>query len=548
MGACNGGDVVNVSELLTMVNIALGTTPVSTCRAGDANGDGRITIDELLAAVSNALNGCGVFLPTPTPTFTGKLGLGAMCTSAAQCQSGFCTDSLCCNTSACPVGKVCGSSGVCVVSPPPTATPPPTSTPTATPQPQPTGRLCTSGSQCVSGNCVDSVCCALPFCPSGMACNVSGKEGQCVVIPTATPTVPQPIGAPCATDGQCLSSHCTDGACCVVAQCQSGQLCNISGHAGNCFSPPTPTPLPNGFSCSSPSQCTSGFCTDGVCCNTRTCPNGQACNVSGKVGQCAVAPTPTKTPIPTPTAIPLGAPCDPGNPGACVSGFCTNNVCCNTEFCAGNQRCDIFLFEGTCSDQLNVDEPCDKGTDCTPPLVCLPDSALDGNDGCVPVPTFTPTLIPLSTVTPSAGVHILIGTARGGPGDAVAVSVSLITSGASVAATVNDITFNTDVLSLDPSTCRVNTTIGKSLTAGALGAGTVRVFVQPANNNTSPIPDGPLYTCTFQIAPLALPGVYPLTNGNALAFSPSGTQFPSQSGGNGSITVSLIPLACVGDC
>ena len=41
-----------------MVNIALGNAPASTCEAGDANHDGEITVDEILTAVSNALNGC----------------------------------------------------------------------------------------------------------------------------------------------------------------------------------------------------------------------------------------------------------------------------------------------------------------------------------------------------------------------------------------------------------------------------------------------------------------------------------------------------------
>jgi hypothetical protein len=42
-----------------MVNIALGNGDVSTCLAGDPNHDKEITIDEILTAVNNALNGCG---------------------------------------------------------------------------------------------------------------------------------------------------------------------------------------------------------------------------------------------------------------------------------------------------------------------------------------------------------------------------------------------------------------------------------------------------------------------------------------------------------
>ncbi len=47
-----------MDELITMVNIALGSSLVSTCSAGDADGNGEITINEIIAAVNNALNGC----------------------------------------------------------------------------------------------------------------------------------------------------------------------------------------------------------------------------------------------------------------------------------------------------------------------------------------------------------------------------------------------------------------------------------------------------------------------------------------------------------
>jgi hypothetical protein len=59
IGDCNDDGSVTVDQILTMVNIALGNTPVTTCEAGDANHDNEITVDEILTAVNNALNGCG---------------------------------------------------------------------------------------------------------------------------------------------------------------------------------------------------------------------------------------------------------------------------------------------------------------------------------------------------------------------------------------------------------------------------------------------------------------------------------------------------------
>jgi hypothetical protein len=54
-----------------MINIALGTAPLSTCVAGDADNSGTIEISEIIRAVKYALNGCPQDQPTPTQTPTG---------------------------------------------------------------------------------------------------------------------------------------------------------------------------------------------------------------------------------------------------------------------------------------------------------------------------------------------------------------------------------------------------------------------------------------------------------------------------------------------
>jgi len=57
-GDCNDDHSVMVDELITLVNIALGTADISTCLVGDANRTDAITVDEILTAVNNALSGC----------------------------------------------------------------------------------------------------------------------------------------------------------------------------------------------------------------------------------------------------------------------------------------------------------------------------------------------------------------------------------------------------------------------------------------------------------------------------------------------------------
>jgi hypothetical protein len=58
VGDCRGAHAVTVNNLIAMVNIASGNAALASCTAGDANGDGHISIAELIAAVGNALNGC----------------------------------------------------------------------------------------------------------------------------------------------------------------------------------------------------------------------------------------------------------------------------------------------------------------------------------------------------------------------------------------------------------------------------------------------------------------------------------------------------------
>ena len=57
-GDCDLDGTVRVNELVTAVGIGLDQTPLAQCLSSDANGDGAVTIDELLRAVKNTLNGC----------------------------------------------------------------------------------------------------------------------------------------------------------------------------------------------------------------------------------------------------------------------------------------------------------------------------------------------------------------------------------------------------------------------------------------------------------------------------------------------------------
>jgi hypothetical protein len=102
---------------------------------------------------------------------------------------------------------------------------------------------------------VDGVCCNGNCANQCQACNLAGNLGTCSNIPN---------GADPANE------------------CAGASTCNGSG---SCT-----TLLNNGSVCTTASQCLSGSCVDGVCCNTACASQCQACNLTGSVGSCANIP------------------------------------------------------------------------------------------------------------------------------------------------------------------------------------------------------------------------------------------------------------------
>lgn len=126
VGDCNGDGQVTVNELIQMVNIALGNLAVSVCTAGDPNGDGEITVNEIVAGVNVALSGfceeggCGDGVKSPAEECddggicVGGTNAGAACTKESDCHGEGVCDSF---GSQGPAGtiprKVCSTDGEC---------------------------------------------------------------------------------------------------------------------------------------------------------------------------------------------------------------------------------------------------------------------------------------------------------------------------------------------------------------------------------------------------------------------------------------------------
>ena len=75
---------------------------------------------------------------------------------------------------------------------------------------------------------------------------------------------------------------CTEGVCCKSGSCPEGQTCAAPGYEGVCTKP-------KGTTCTSNSECATGFCVTGVCCATACTGSCQACNDPTKLGECTSA-------------------------------------------------------------------------------------------------------------------------------------------------------------------------------------------------------------------------------------------------------------------
>jgi len=293
------------------------------------------------------------------------------------------------------------------------------------------GQPCTEGGDCESGHCVDGVCCENDCAGACRSCNLPGSPGRCLSVaagapdphgvcqdqgPTACSTngvcdgngacQTYPAGTTCGaqscvegaytppstcnTSGQCVASRsrtCSPFACngdvCFTActgdgQCAPGEFC-VDGSCGL---------KPRGADCTTASDCQSGFCAQGVCCDSACNTSCHACNLTTSPGTCTSVPDRDPDPQGLCQVTPSST-C--GMTGLCVRGVCANHeagINCRSAVCATatmltpasmcdgqgacvtppNQSCGTF----TCADGA-CRTGCTSATeaqDCSPPNTC----------------------------------------------------------------------------------------------------------------------------------------------------------------------------------
>jgi len=130
----------------------------------------------------------------------------------------------------------------------------------------------------------------------------------------------------------------------------------------------------DGTTCSVASDCSSGFCVDGVCCDSKCDGVCQACTASrkgsGTDGVCGAIP-PAKDSKDA-CALFQGAACS--NDAECASGVCADGVCCDARCTGQCESCAVPGSVGTCTPAIGAPlagkAACDAGSDSCGARVC----------------------------------------------------------------------------------------------------------------------------------------------------------------------------------
>jgi hypothetical protein len=234
-----------------------------------------------------------------------------------------------------PTGTSCGSSGqVCSSS----------------------GSCCTpntcsaANKQCgsMSDGCGQTVSCGT--CPSGQTCTTTGQccTPKTCVTGVSCGTISDGCGKTI-TCGACNSGDsCSGGTCGCANGYKSGSETDVDCGGSACGK------CAQGLKCLAGSDCTTGFCADGVCCNSACTGACKACT-SAKTGQTTGTCANSTDGTDPDNECPYTASSTCGTTGYCKAGACEyygNTTTCSTATCSSavESPADLCNGSGSCVD------------------------------------------------------------------------------------------------------------------------------------------------------------------------------------------------------
>lgn len=314
---------------------------------------------------------------TPNPTCGNYLCNGASPSCPATCTSDYdCGPEAFCDatdhcTSRKDQGQTCGVSAAIACQ-------------------QPGCRECKSGLSCVDGYCCDSPC-------AGRCDSCSVNPGTCTVLPDGSPGQPACNGYYCDGAGPDCPLDCASNLDCTAGyHCETG-LCKAD--------------KPEGALCSLPTECSSGNCVDGYCCDSLCNGPCEACNLNA--GVCTPVPAGSQ-PVPS-----CGSFVCSGTTGSCPTGCAGDSDCGSDGYCNKNNQCVSRKAAGmSCGTQANDCllagcRECASGS-CADGYCC--DTACEGKcDSCALVPGTCTIVGQGEQGDPSCGAYLCDGVSANCP-------------------------------------------------------------------------------------------------------------------------------------
>jgi hypothetical protein len=240
----------------------------------------------------------------------------------------------------------------------------------------------TAGDLCVGNACVPALCVNGELDPGetsvdcgGPDCPTCANGGFCNEASDCTSNYCDVSGGAGGQGGAGASGVCA--ACANTGDCGTDEWCDDAVEGGTCV--PTLDP---GEVCTDGEQCTSTFCTDGVCCGT-ACGGGttdcQACNLTGSEGTCSFRPEDAACGDSSTTDCTLPNTCNAT--GTCLDNHVADETPCGDDVCnecsAGACVASPASQPGPgCTDATNDD--CTDPDTCNGAGACLSNNQVDG--------------------------------------------------------------------------------------------------------------------------------------------------------------------------
>lgn len=167
---------------------------------------------------------------------------------------------------------------------------------------------------------------------------LAAPTGGCVVEPLKASNC-----LSCALGTDCMSGFCVDGECCDTDSSATCAICKAS----------------SGLSCTLATDCASGFCIDGVCCDTECSGSCTACTAaktgSGNDGVCGNIDHGLDPDDECPSGACSGIGTCRSDDGVlcttetnCLSQHCAAGVCCDSVCAGPGETCNWVESFGTC--------------------------------------------------------------------------------------------------------------------------------------------------------------------------------------------------------